>query len=465
METTGNNNQKNSYDSRFATEPMWPLIMKMALPAVAAQLVNLLYSIIDRVYIGHIAEIGTDALAGVGICNTLIIIIGAFAQFVGAGGAPLAGIELGKGNLERARKILNNGFLLLIGFTVILLIVINIWMEPLLRLTGASDSTIVYALPYMRIYLMGTIFVEITLGLNTFINTQGKPGISMCIIVLGAVLNIILDPVFIFVFGMGVRGAATATVISQACSAVCIIIFLTRKTTVLAIRKKYMKPDLSVIKQICSLGISPFIMACTESVIGFILNGSLAAYGDIYVSALTIMQSAMQIIAVPLAGFTQGSVPVISYNYGHKDPARVKESVKVITIVAFAYNLILCLFFILAPGIIASLFTQDAELIATVKEAMPWFMTGMTIFGLQRAFQNTFIATNQAKVSLFIALLRKIILLVPLALILPHFITPGQNGVFLAESIADALACICCTIIFLCKFPRMMKKLTAADNT
>ncbi|MBO8482671.1 MAG: MATE family efflux transporter [Bacteroidetes bacterium] len=446
----------NVYEERLGTDRMLPLVLKMALPAVAAQIVNLLYNIVDRIYIGHIPGIGTDALAGVGVTGSVIILVSAFSAIVSGGGAPLAAIALGQGHRERAERILGNGFVMLLFFTVIISVACYIFMEPVLLFTGASENTIGYATDYLSIYLAGTIFVQISVGLNTFINTQGRPGIAMMSTLIGAALNIILDPVFIFVLDMGVRGAAIATVISQACSAAWVLGFLFSKKATLNLAGKYMRIDRKTVMAILGLGVSPFIMASTESLVGFVLNTNLKHFGDIYVSALAIMQSAMQIGSAPLTGFAQGFVPISSYNYGHGYTGRVKECFRVSVTIMFTFNAVLMLLMILFPHVTASAFTNDAELIDCVDRMMPYFLSGMTIFGLQRACQNTFIALGQARISLFIALLRKVILLVPLAIILPRFW--GVTGVFAAESIADATAAICCVTIFILSFPKILRK-------
>lgn len=446
----------NEYEERLGTDKMLPLVFKMSLPAVAAQIANLLYNIVDRIFIGHIPGIGTGALAGVGVTTSVIILISAFSAIVSGGGAPLAAIALGQGDRERAERILGNGFVLLVIFTIFTSLVTYLFMEPILMLTGASEATVGYATEYLSIYLLGTIFVQISTGLNTFINIQGRPGIAMCSILIGAVINILLDPIFIYTLGMGVKGAAIATVISQACSAGWVLRFLFSRKASLNLAHRYMSLDMRTIGAIFGLGISPFIMACTESLVGFVLNGSLKQFGDIYVSALTILQSAMQFGSVPITGFAQGFVPIISYNFGHGNTDRVKECYRIALVTMFSFNAVVMLTMISFPAAAASMFTSDQELIDTVSQMMPVFLSGMTIFGLQRACQNTFIALGQAKVSLFIALLRKVILLVPLALLLPGFW--GVKGVFAAESIADATAAICCTIIFMISFPKILRK-------
>lgn len=445
------------YEERLGTDRMLPLIFRMALPAVAAQLVNLLYSIVDRIYIGHIPGIGTDALAGIGVTGSIIILISSFSSIVGGGGAPLAAIALGQDDRERAGKYLGNGFILLIVFTLLTSGVTYWFMDPFLMFAGASVHTIGYAKDYLSIYLLGTLFVELSVGLNTFINTQGRPAIAMWSVVIGAVLNIILDPLFIFTFGLGVRGAALATILSQACSAVWVLAFLLSSKASLRLERRYMKLERKTVFSMLALGISPFIMASTESLVGFVLNSGLKVFGDIYISALAIMQSAMLFVSVPLTGFAQGFVPVASYNYGHGNKERLKECFRIVVIVMFTFNLVFILFLLCFPRLVASAFTNDQMLIETVGKVLPVFLTGMSIFGLQRACQNMFVALGQAKVSVFIALLRKVILLVPLAIILPHFI--GMKGVFLAESISDATAAICCTVIFAIQFPRILRKM------
>lgn len=446
----------NKYEEKLGTEKMLPLVFRMAMPAVAAQIVNLLYNIVDRIYIGHIPGIGTDALAGIGVTSSVIILISAFAAIVSGGGVPLAAIALGQGDRDRAEKILGNGFILLLLFAVVASVLTYIFMEPVLLFTGASENTLGYASDYLSIYLTGTVFVLISTGLNGFINIQGRPGIAMLSIVIGAFLNIILDPVFIFAFGMGVKGAAVATVISQACSAAWVAGFLFSRKASLNLSGKYMHMDIRILGAVMGLGVSPFIMASTESLVGFVLNGSLKQFGDIYISALAIMQSAMQFGSVPITGFAQGVVPIISYNFGHDDKARVKECFRIAVITMFSFNALVMAAMVCAPGVVASMFTSDPQLIGTVKEMMPLFLSGMIIFGLQRACQNTFVALGQAKVSVFIALLRKVFLLVPLALLLPRIW--GVHGVFAAESIADLTAAICCTVIFMATFPKILRK-------
>jgi putative MATE family efflux protein len=444
-------------DERLGTERVLPLVLRMALPAVAAQLVNLLYGIVDKIYIGHIEGVGGEALAGVGITTSVILLIAAFSSLVGGGGSPLAAIQLGRGNKEEAGRILNNGFVMLLFFALICTVVPYFIMEPMLDFAGADTNTMPYAKDYLSVYLIGTVFVMISSGLNMFISCQGRPGIAMISVIIGAVLNIALDPLFIFAFGMGVKGAAIATVVSQVVSAAWVLGFLFSEKAELRLELELMKPRLAVMGRITALGISPFVMASTESLVGFTLNGQLKTYGDTtHVAALTAMQSAMQMISIPLAGFGQGVIPVLSYNYGHGKNDRVKECFKIALAVMFGFNFLGMIFMILFPGLIGGMFTDDAGVIAIVKQYMPIFLLGMTIFGLQRTCQNTFVALGQAKVSLFIALLRKVLLLVPLAYLLPLFM--GVTGVYAAEAIADATAAILCTTIFILTFPKILKK-------
>lgn len=450
------------YENRLGTDRLLPLVFRMALPSVVAQIVNLLYNIVDRIFIGRIPGIGTDALAGVGVTGSVIILISAFSMIVGGGGAPLASIALGQGNREKAAKILGNGFLMLLCFAIVTTGLTYAFMEPLLMLTGASANTIGYAKDYLGIYLTGTVFVQISTGLNSFISAQGRPGIAMMSTVIGALTNLVLDPVLIFGLDMGVKGAALATVISQALSAAWVLHFLFSRKASLRIDAGHMIPHRRIILAVMSLGVAPFVMSCTESIVGFVLNGSLKQYGDIYVSTLTVLQSAMMFGSVPITGFAQGFVPVASYNFGQGRADRVKGCFRIAVVTMFTFNFVLMLLMVLFPGVVASFFTEDTLLIAHVKEMAPYFLTGSMIFGLQRACQNTFIALGQARISLFIALLRKVFLLVPLAFILPRFM--GVEGVYMAESVADATAALCCMAIFAFVFPKILKKGSASPS-
>ncbi len=444
---------------RMATEGIGKLMVSMAIPSVIAQVINILYSIVDRIYIGHIEGIGMEALTGVGVTFPIITLISAFSAFVGAGGAPLAAIWLGKGDRKRAEKILGNGVTMLLFFTVVLMGFFYAFQEPLLYVFGASDATIGYAVDYMSIYLAGTVFVELALGLNAFIISQGQSGIAMAAVLIGAAANIILDPIFIFGFDMGVKGAARATVISQALSAAWTVGFLVSRRSSLNIKREAMKPELSIIKNVMALGISPFIMRATESLISIVLNSGLQRYGgDIYVGSLTIMQSVMQMYAAPLGGFTQGVQPIISYNFGAGNFERVKKLYRCMIAVSFVFAAGATILVMVFPRFFAGMFTNDAELVALVGKMMPIFMCGMLVFGLQQGIQPTFLALGQAKISLFIAVFRKIVLLIPLALVLP--LRFGVMGIYYAEPISDITSATVATILFLTNIRKILSKET-----
>lgn len=444
-------------NEQLGTAQIGPLMAKLAIPSIFAQTINILYSIIDRIYIGHIEGIGTDALTGVGLSLPIIVLISAFSSIVGAGGAPLAAIFLGKQDKKRANEILGNGIFLLLVFTVVLMILFYAFQTPLLYAFGASDNTITYAKNYLSVYLIGTLMVQIALGLNSFILCEGQAKVGMLTVLVGAVLNLILDPIFIFVLNLNVVGAAIATVISQTVSAVWILLFLTGKKTVFTVHPRFMKPDAATIKSICGLGISPFIMRSTESLISIVMNRGLQSYGgDLYVGSLTIMQSINQFLCAPIAGFTQGVQPIISYNYGAGLFDRVKKTCRYMITAVTLYGFAATLLIILFPGFFAALFTPDVVLIDLLRRTIPVFFAGMLVFGIQQSIQPTFLATGQAKVSLFIALLRKVILLVPLAIILPHFF--GVWGVYYAEPISDILSVITASVLFLTRINKILSK-------
>lgn len=450
---------QNEKEQRMATEEIGKLMFRMAIPSVIAQVINILYNIVDRVYIGHIEGVGMEALTGVGVTFPIITLISAFSAFAGAGGAPLASIWLGKGDRKRAEKILGNGVSMLLFFTVILMAFFYWFQRPLLYVFGASDATIGYAMDYISIYLIGTIFVELALGLNAFIISQGQSRTAMAAVLIGAASNIILDPIFIFGFHMGVKGAARATVISQALSALWTVGFLVSKRSTLTIKLEAMKPDFSVIGKVMALGVSPFIMRATESLISVVLNSGLQRYGgDIYVGSLTIMQSVMQMYAAPLGGFTQGVQPIISYNFGAGNFDRVKKLYRRMIAISFAFSAGATILVLAFPRFFAGMFTNDENLIALVGEMMPVFMCGMLVFGLQQGIQPTFLALGQAKISLFIAVFRKVILLVPLAIILPFRF--GVMGIYYAEPVSDVLSAATAVILFLLNIKKIVSKET-----
>lgn len=444
-------------EERMATDSVGRLMVSMTLPAIVAQIINILYSIIDRIYIGHMKGVGANALTGVGVTFCITMFVSAFSAFISNGAAPLAAIWLGKGDREHAEKILGNSTSFLVIFTVVLMVFFYAFQRPLLYMFGASDATIDYATDYLSIYLAGTLFVELALGLNAFIICQSQSKTAMLSVLIGAVANIILDPVFIFGFHMGVRGAATATVISQGLSAAWVVGFLLSKRSSLKIRRHCMKLDGGILKSVFSLGISPFIMNATESFISIVLNHGLQLYGgDMYVGSLTIMQSIMQFFSAPLNGFTQGMTPIVSYNYGAKNFERVRLLYRWLIGMCFGFRFLTTAAIMVFPCFFAGFFTNETELVLLTGEVMPIFMAGMLVFGLQNGIQPTFLALGQAKVSLFIAVLRKIILLIPLAIILPHFF--GVMGVYYAEPVSDTLSAVTASVLFLCNIRKILSQ-------
>ena len=448
---------EESREKRLGTAPLGKLIFQLALPGIMAQLINVLYNMVDRMYIGHMPGDGATALTGLGVCLPIIVLISAFSAFAGMGGAPLAAIQLGRGDKEKAEKILGKATTMLITCSVVLTLVFSIFKEPILYAFGASSETIEYALDYINIYLVGTIAVQLALGLNTYISCQGNAKVAMCSVLIGAVLNIILDPIFIFALDMGVKGAALATIISQSISAIWVVRFLVSQKSVIRIKLQNMKPDIKIVGMVCALGISPFVMQSTEALVTIILNSGLQEYGgDLYVGSLTILQSVMQLTIVPVNGMTQGVQPVISYNYGAGNFDRVKKTFKIVLIADLIVTVVACLLTQFIPGVFAAAFTDETALIALVEEVMPIFFAGIWIFGVQMACQSTFMGMGQAKVSLFLALLRKVILLIPLALILPKFF--GVQGIYYAEPVADIVAAITTGVVFIVMSKKLLKK-------
>ena len=438
-----------SSEEALASAPIGMLMLKLAVPAVAAQVINMLYNIVDRIYIGHIPEVGRTALTGLGITFPIIMLVSAFAAFAGMGGAPLASIRLGAGDRDGAEKILGSSTTMLLCTSVVLTVVFSIIKEPVLMAFGASPDTIGYAVDYISIYLLGTIFVQYALGLNTFISAQGKAMVAMCSVLIGAVLNIILDPVFIFVFGLGVRGAAIATVISQGVSACWVVGFLCSGRSGIRIRKGNLKPNWSVVGKIAALGIAPFIMQSTESLVTVVLNSGLQRYGgDLYVGTLTIMQSVMQMVVMPTQGITQGVQPIMSYNYGAQNYQRVRKTFKLLLKVTLTVTVCAFLVVSLIPEQLALIFNDDPELVELTGKMMPIFFGGIWAFGAQMACQSAFMAMGQARTSLFLALLRKVILLIPLALVLP-WAMGNVLGIYIAEPVADFLASATTLTLFL----------------
>ena len=388
-------------------------------------------------------------MAGVGIAFPIILIIAAFSALIGMGGAPIAAIKMGEKKNEEAEKILSNSFSMLIIIGLILTVVFLIFKEPILYAFGASNQTIGYAQDYITIYLIGTVFVQIALGMNPFLNTQGFTKMSMFTVMIGAATNIVLDPIFIFTFNMGVKGAALATLIAQMVSAIFVLKFIFGKKTILKIRKEFLMPRIKIILPIVSLGISPFIMQATESLVLVSLNTKLQAYsGDLAVGAMTIMASIMQIIQLPLLGLTQGAQPIISYNYGAKNLDRVKTTIKILIKCSLAYSLVMTSILMLFPETIVSIFNNTPELMEITVWSIRIYFVGTFIFGAQIACQQSFLALGEAKSSLLLALLRKIVLLLPLIFILPNFFEDKLFAVLLAEPIADITAVTITTISF-----------------
>ena len=426
------------------------LLFKLAMPAIAAQIINLLYNLVDRMYIGHIAKVGKLALTGVGVCLPLIMLISAFAALVSMGSAPRASIFLGKGEKDNAEKTLGNSFSLLVIISLILTITFFCFSKDLLLAFGASENTIDYAVSYMKIYSIGTIFVQLTLGLNAFISAQGFAKVSM-----------ILDPILIFGFNMGVSGAALATILSQSLSMIWIIIFLTGKKTTLKIKRKNLILSKSIVLPSIALGLAPFIMQSTESIIAVCFNSSLLRYGgDIAVGAMTILTSVMQFSLLPLTGLTQGGQPILSYNYGARKPERVKKAFKILLISCLSYSIILWSLAMLTPKSFVLIFNNDPELLEFTAHALRIYMALSGIFGIQIACQQSFIALGNAKTSLFLALLRKVILLIPLIYIMPLLMENKTAAVFMAEPVADFIAVTTTAILFYIQFRKAMYEIS-----
>ena len=446
-------------EKRLGTMPVGKLLFQMALPAIAAQIINVLYNIVDRMYIGHIPDIGDKALTGVGVCMPLIMAISAFAALASMGSAPRASIMMGKGDEDAAEEIMNNSFIMLLILGVLLTVVFLIFGEPILMIFGASENTIGYAIDYMRIYACGTLFVQLALGLNAFITAQGFAKTSMLTVLIGAVLNIILDPIFIFVFGMGVKGAALATILSQLVSVIWVVCFLRSKKTVIHIRPRYFRLRAKVILPCIALGVSPFIMQFTEGVLAVCFNTQLLKYGgDLAVGAMTIMNSAMQFSMLPLMGLTQGGQPIISYNYGAGNLKRVKPTCRRLLISCLSYSTLIWAVCMFAPQVVIHMFTAKTELVTFTVKAIRVYMAVSLVFGAQIACQQTFIALGNAKTSVFLALLRKVFLLIPLIFVLPRVFNGSQTmAVFTAEPLADACAVSVTVILFIISFRKLMR--------
>ena len=439
--------------------PIGKLLFRLSAPAIVAQLVNALYNIVDRIYIGHMEPGGELALTGLGVCFPILMFISALAVLAGMGGGPRASIAMGEGDTRRAEAYLGGSFTLLLVMAAAATAAFQIWKRPLLLAFGADASTVGYAADYLSVYLWGSVAVLISLGLNIYITVQGFSSVAMGTTLIGAVINIALDPLFIFVFGMGVKGAALATVLAQAVSALWVLRFLTGKKTVLRLRLCHLRLKKNIIGPIAALGISPFIMQSTESLVSISFNSSLLKYGGTAaVGAMTICSSVMQVVWLPSQGLTQGAQPIISYNFGAGNFDRVRRAYRLLALSLMVYMVAACLFVELCPGVLVSLFNDDPSLTSLARWAVRIYMSGMSVFWLQSACQQSFVALGQARVSLFFALFRKILLLIPLIFLLPRFFDNRVLGVLMAEPIADVVSALTCGAVFFWKLPRIIER-------
>jgi len=450
----------NDKKEMLGTAPIGKLLFKLAVPTVVAQLINMLYNIVDRIYIGHMPGDGSLALTGVGVCMPIIMIISAFAALIASGGAPKASIYMGKNEKESAEKILGGCFSLQLMISAILTVVLLIWNRDLLLMFGASENTIDYASSYMSVYAIGTVFVQLTLGMGAFITAQGFAKIGMMTVLIGAVSNIILDPIFIFGFKLGVRGAALATIISQAISCAWVLLFLLGKKTYLKLQTKYMKIDGKLVFPCVALGLSAFIMQSSESVISVCFNASLLKYGgDIAVGAMTILTSVMQFAMLPMQGIAQGAQPISSYNFGARNTERVKKTFRLLLTTCLIYSLTIWAIIMAFPSIFAGIFTPDAELIEFTSKALRIYCAVLGIFGIQIACQMTFVSTGNAPCSIIVAIVRKFVLLLPLIYLMPQLIENKTIGVYSAEPVADVIAVTFTAILFTIQFRKSLKSL------
>ena len=441
-------------------EPIGKLLFRLAIPTVIAQMINMLYNIVDRIYIGHIPEVGALALTGVGVCMPLIMILSAFAAVVGNGGAPRASILLGKGDSQSAEKIIGNCFTLQILISIVLTVIMLLGGKTFLLAFGASENTIEYAVSYFNIYAIGTIFVQLTLGMNMFITAQGFTKIGMYSVLIGAVINIMLDPIFIFACGLGVRGAALATILSQGCSCIWVLHFLFGKKTTLRIKKENLRLVPKVFLPCLALGASLFIMQASESVISVCFNSSLLKYGgDVAVGAMTILTSVMQFAMLPLQGLGQGAQPIMSYNYGAKNPDRVKGAFFLLLKASLVYSIILWAFIMIFPQVFAGIFTTDAALLAFTKKALRIYLAAMFLFGIQISCQMAFNSLGKALSSIVVAVVRKFVLLIPLIYIMPAVLQDKTSAVYMAEPVADTIAVTFTAILFFFQFRKAMKEI------
>ena len=446
--------------SRLGNEKISKLLLRLALPAVTAQIVNVVYNIVDRIYIGRIPDIGSYALTGVGVVFPLIIVIVSFTNLVSMGGAPRASIFLGRNDRGTADRILGSSLLLLLIISAILTTVLLLFGRDILLLFGASIDTIVYASEYLNVYALGIVFMQLSMGLNAFLSAQGYASLSMLTILIGAIVNIVLDPVFIFGLNMGVRGAAIATVLSQLVSAIWVIYLLAGNTGVLKIRRCNIRLDRKIILPCLSLGISPFIMGFSGGMISTVYNISLQRYGgDIAVGAMTIINSAMMLYMVPLTGLTQGAQPIISYNYGAGNSLRVKKTFMLVLKTGIVYSAVVWAFYVFAPGIFVGAFTGDEVLADFASYHLRIFMASALLLCIQVVCQQTFVALGVARTSIFLAMLRKFVLLMPLIFILPLISENKTRAVFLAEPVADFIAALVTGVTFAISFKRILREM------
>lgn len=453
------------HQTDFSTGNVYRNIMEVALPMIMAQLLNLLYNVVDRMYIGRIPEVGTMALTGVGLCFPIITLINAFTLLYGNGGAPLCAMERGRGNDREAGMLMGNSFVLLVGTGVVLTVAVLIGYRPVLQLFGASEVTLPYAADYIRIYLMGTVFVMIAVGMNPFINSQGFGNVGMLSVLIGAVINMILDPILIFGFHMGVRGAAVATVFSQLCSAVWVMAFLTGKKVPLRLMGGMLKLSLQRAKSIVALGVSGFIMSFTNSLVQVVCNTTLQLYGgDIYVGVMTVLNSVREICTLPVQGFTNGASPVMSFNYGERAYDKVKKAIKFITAVCVLYTLFIWGVLKVIPQFFIKIFNSDPVMIEKGVPALHIYFFGFCFMALQFTGQSVFVALGKSRKAVFFSLLRKAFIVVPLTLLLPR-IGMGVDGVFWAEPISNLLGGSACFLTMLgTVLPELKRRVETNDK-
>lgn len=455
-----------AHQTDFSRGSVYRNIMEVAAPMILAQLLNLLYNIVDRIYIGRIPKVGTTALTGVGICFPIISLVSAFTYLYGNGGAPLCAMERGRGNEEEAEKLMGNSFFLLLVTGVVLLILGELFYRPVLYLFGASDATFVYAREYIRLYLLGTVFVMVSVGMNPFINSQGFGNMGMVSVLIGAALNILLDPLFIFGFRMGVKGAALATILSQLCSAVWVMWFLTSKKAVLKLKISCMRLEAARVKRILGLGVSGFIMSFTNSLVQVVCNATLQTYGgDIYVGVMTVLNSVREICTLPVQGFTNGASPVMSFNYGEKAFERVKKAIWFVTAVCVSYTVLIWGALRLVPAFFIRIFNDSPELLEKAVPSLHIYFFGFCFMALQFTGQSVFVALGKSRRATFFSLLRKAFIVAPLTVLLPRVANLGVDGVFWAEPISNLIGGCACFITMLCTIlPELRKGIVGKER-